>query len=563
MIPDEVLESDIAAIAQKGAGKTYLMKGLVERNLRRGRRTVVIDPLGVWWGLKVRADGTPGFAVPVVGGRHADVPLDPHKGEELGAYIAAGSGSLIIDVSDLRRGELIRFSTDLLRTLYRLNENALWLVLEEADVLAPQQPLGDATYLLHEVEQIARRGRNFGFRLWTITQRPARLHKDVLSMASALVLLRIRGPQDRKAVEEWVKGNAEKAELASVIESLASLKVGEGWVYAPDVEMLERQRFPAIETLDNSATPKAGEVRGEIGELAKPDLAALLAAMTPAPAEPAKETPAQGARAVRDELIAAESRGYEAGYAKGVADGRDEGAREAHSAILGVLRPVIERLEKRAYGEPLEISAVAAGPETGKVVVLAERAPIGSPAGSPPGNHSAPALAQEGGLETPLQKLVDGVAWWNAAGHPAPTAAQVAFIAGYSSKSSTWETYRARARRAELIEVGSEGFFRLTEKGRGFARPPAASPTLAAFHAMVRERLDGPIAKLFDVATAAYPAKVSMDDLASGAGYSVSSSTFETYRARAKRLALLIPDGAGFVRAAGWLFPESLGARRA
>ncbi len=55
MIPDEVLESDIAAIAQKGAGKTYLMKGLVERNLRAGRRTVVIDPLGVWWGLKVLA----------------------------------------------------------------------------------------------------------------------------------------------------------------------------------------------------------------------------------------------------------------------------------------------------------------------------------------------------------------------------------------------------------------------------------------------------------------------------------------------------------------------------
>lgn len=359
MIPDEVLESDIAAIAQKGAGKTYLMKGLVERNLRAGRRTVIVDPLGVWWGLKVLASGKPGFPIPVVGGRHADVPLDPHKGEALAHYIAASSGSIVLDVSDLRRGELIRFCTDLFRELYRKNENALWLVLEEADVLAPQNPMGDATFLLHEVDQIARRGRNFGFRLWTITQRPARLNKDVLSMASALVLLRIRGPQDRDAVKEWVKGNAAKAEVAEVIDTLAALPVGEGWVYAPDVGLLERQHFPLIETLDNSATPKAGEVRGAIGELAKPDLGQLLAAMTPAEPEPEpeKKHPREVIRDIRDQLAAAEDIGRVAGFREGFAAGRED--------ALAALKEWMEALPGRA-----------------------ERLPIGSPAGSPPGNQS-------------------------------------------------------------------------------------------------------------------------------------------------------------------------------
>lgn len=581
MIPDEVLESDIAAIAQKGAGKTYLMKGLVERNLHRDRRTLVIDPLGVWWGLKQRADGSPGFPVPVVGGRHADVPLDPSKGEELGAYIAASSGSLIIDVSDLRRGELIRFSTDLLRSLYRLNENALWLVMEEADVLAPQNPLGDATYLLHEVEQIARRGRNFGFRLWTITQRPARLHKDVLSMASALVLLRIRGPQDRKAVEDWVKGNAEKAALATVIDSLASLPVGDGWVYAPDVDMLERQHFPPIETLDNSATPKAGEVRGVVGELAKPDLGALLAAMTPAeddgllPTGNVKKDRTWDAGYERGEADqkrvqdAEVLKSYESGFAAGVAQGREEGAREAHSVIVGLLRPVIERLEGEAYGpEFLEVKA----PDREKVVVLAQRAPVGAPAGSPNGNQMAPIAVQVappaesdptppgGALEGPLQKIIDAIAWWNTAGHPSPTPHQVAFMAGYSAKSSTWDTYRARARRAELIELVGDRM-RLTSKGVGLARRPLLPPTLVAFHAMVRERLDGPVAKLFDVLVAAYPHSIQMGEWAVKAGYSASSSTSDTYRARAKRLALAVQPSPGWVKAAGWLFPE--GMRRA
>lgn len=363
MIPDEVLESDIAAIAQKGAGKTYLMKGLVERNLHAGRRTVIVDPLGVWWGLKVLASGKPGFPIPVVGGRHADVPLDPHKGEALAHYIAASSGSIVLDVSDLRRGELIRFCTDLFRELYRKNENALWLVLEEADVLAPQNPMGDATFLLHEVDQIARRGRNFGFRLWTITQRPARLNKDVLSMASALVLLRIRGPQDRDAVKEWVKGNAAKAEVAEVIDTLAALPVGEGWVYAPDVGLLERQHFPPIETLDNSATPKAGEVRGAIGELAKPDLGQLLAAMTPAEPEIALVIKAET-------LEAARKHGHKEGYLAGLAKGRTEGEIKGRAAILSSLSAwITNAFEDMRTGEG--------------------EAPDGRPAGSPPGNQKA------------------------------------------------------------------------------------------------------------------------------------------------------------------------------
>ncbi len=49
-----------------GSGKTYAAKGLVERLMDRGGRVCVVDPLGVWWGLRARADGTAASGYPVV-----------------------------------------------------------------------------------------------------------------------------------------------------------------------------------------------------------------------------------------------------------------------------------------------------------------------------------------------------------------------------------------------------------------------------------------------------------------------------------------------------------------
>jgi DNA helicase HerA-like ATPase len=94
--------------------------------------------------------------------------------------------------------------------------------------------MSDMTRVLGEVDRIARRGRNFGFRLISITQRPAKLHKDVLTQLSTLVGLGVTRPQDRDAVKAWVDGNADREQARVVYDSLAKLPVGEGWVWAPD-----------------------------------------------------------------------------------------------------------------------------------------------------------------------------------------------------------------------------------------------------------------------------------------------------------------------------------------
>jgi len=101
----------------------------------------------------------------------------------------------VLDLGEMRKAEQARLVADLLDHLFTVNRDPLWLVLEEADAFAPQQPMGDMTRVLGEVDRIARRGRAVGFRLISITQRPAKLHKDVLAQLSTLIALGVTSPQ--------------------------------------------------------------------------------------------------------------------------------------------------------------------------------------------------------------------------------------------------------------------------------------------------------------------------------------------------------------------------------
>jgi ribosome-binding protein aMBF1 (putative translation factor) len=278
-VPDAALDADIAILGKKGRGKTFTAKGIVERLLHMHRRVIVLDPLSVWWGLKASADGkSPGYPIPVFGGPHGDIPISGEAGHALGKLLTTTPISAVLDLGEMRKAEQARLVADVLDHLFTVNRDPLWLVLEEADAFAPQQPMGDMTRVLGEVDRIARRGRNFGFRLISITQRPAKLNKDVLTQLSTLIALGVTSPQDRDAIKAWVDGNADRDKARDVYDSLAHLKVGEGWIWAPDHDLLKRVKFPSITTLDTSKTPKAGDTRITAPVLAATDIAKIKAA---------------------------------------------------------------------------------------------------------------------------------------------------------------------------------------------------------------------------------------------------------------------------------------------
>jgi hypothetical protein len=185
----------------------------------------------------------------------------------------------VVDVSDLGSAATRRtFMTTFTEALYDSNTEPLHLVLDEADLWAPQRVQLDGYDLLGRVEEIVRRGRVRGFVPWLITQRPAVLHKDVLSQADILVSLKLTSSQDRAAVGRWIEGQADQAEGRRILAALPRLGRGEGWVWAPSDGVLARVAFPRIQTFDSSVAPQRMERLAEAAPVPV-DLSAIVAAL--------------------------------------------------------------------------------------------------------------------------------------------------------------------------------------------------------------------------------------------------------------------------------------------
>ncbi|MGC2521411.1 MAG: hypothetical protein WA417_02075, partial [Stellaceae bacterium] len=278
-LPADALDDRIAIIGTAGSGKTYAAKGFVEWLLETGARVAIVDPLGVWWGLRASANGgAAGYPIVVFGGRHADVPITAEMGAALGRLIAGQALACVVDLSELgSNASRRRFMAAFAEALYEANEEPLHLVLDEADLWAPQRPIKGWEGLLGHIEEIVRRGRVRGFIPWLITQRPAVVHKDVLSQADILIAMKLTASQDRDAVGGWIEGQADRQEGKRILGDLPRLPRGEGYLWAPGRGILERAAFPAIRTFDSSRTPQRGERLAVPRTLAAVDLTAIVA----------------------------------------------------------------------------------------------------------------------------------------------------------------------------------------------------------------------------------------------------------------------------------------------
>jgi len=134
---------------------------------------LILDPTGVWWGLRTSADGkTAGYPVVIFGGDHADVPLEETAGTLIADVIVSQRISAVLDLSSLSKSGTRRFCTDLLERLYHRNREPLHVVIDEADLLAPQRVAHGGERLLGAMSDLVRRGRVRGLGVSMITQSP-------------------------------------------------------------------------------------------------------------------------------------------------------------------------------------------------------------------------------------------------------------------------------------------------------------------------------------------------------------------------------------------------------
>lgn len=346
---ESLLEDRLGIVGTSGSGKTYAAGVLIETIMSKKHRVVIIDPLGVWWGLRLRADGaTPSTFNPVIfGGQHGDLPLTEHAGQIIGETVATASQSCIVDLSQLgTKAAERRFMLAFLTALYKGTENSpVHLIFDEADMWAPQVLLekdGDSARLLGMMETVIRRGRVKGFVPWLITQRPAVLSKNVLSQIDGIIAMKLTSSQDRDAIGLWVEGQADRKQWRELYAALATMARGEGVVWVPARQIMKTSKFPEKVTFDSSRTPKRGEATTKV-ELNPIDLGALKEKLSRVETEVKASDP----RALRDEIarLKAESRknivtgitqqNVNDAYVRGYMDGQQKGISEFKRIVAG------------------------------------------------------------------------------------------------------------------------------------------------------------------------------------------------------------------------------------
>src|SRR5712692_9846653 len=99
-LPTDAVTQTFAVYGGKGMGKSNFAAVLCEELYRLGLRFSVIDPMGVFWGLKHSGDGKgKGIEVLILGGRHGDIPIDPSAGAAVADLVVDEKISVIVDIS--------------------------------------------------------------------------------------------------------------------------------------------------------------------------------------------------------------------------------------------------------------------------------------------------------------------------------------------------------------------------------------------------------------------------------------------------------------------------------
>lgn len=574
-LPPDIATHVTLIAGKRGSGKTNTAKRLVEQIHKAKVPFGVLDPVDVWWGLKAGSDGTRRGGLEeiyVFGGKHADYPLYPTGGHLMADLFVDHRISAVMEMREWSGADRARFVRDFAQRLLERNTEPFVLVAEEAHDLMPQQAMGEEKGSLGAMLRLVKLGRSGGIGLVELTQRLAALNKTATTQADVLVMHRTTGPQDRKALNDWIaEHHASDDERNAFLKALPELKTGEAFVWAPDFPEdkplgLQRRRILECETFNSHATPKVGEKRVEPKELTKVDLDRLAKAMAQTVEKAKAEDPGELRKVIatlRAELKGAqkaaplprvETEIVEKAVLK---DGQLDRAERMIDALAKVQDKVGALLSElvevttviataihqtgsapsavRATSGDVTRTAVRAGaPAQAKPVSPAmtrESGERGSPSGRDRTAGGPPARTNEGvAPKRYLQKILDALASLEAIGYARATNLQVATWAKMSVRGGAYGGYVRELAAAGMVEReggDQKSELWLTPAGRRAAQAHdlATSDLHAMAHAVAKPYLH----KILDPLLAAYPADLDLAELALRSGMSVEGGAFGGY----------------------------------
>ena len=249
-IPINAATKTFAILAKRGAGKSYTGAVLAEEFAKVNIPFVVFDPIDVWWGLRLAADGKgKGLPVVVFGLEHADIKLDREMGRRIARAVVEKNVSCVISTFGMPKTAQRHLVAEFSEELLNINNTPRHIFIEEAHEFLPQRVFGGLGKTFNAVSNLVIMGRNRGIGVTLINQRAATLNKDVLTQIDTLLAFRNVSPQDRKALKEWVEHHEAEGDFDRFMKSLPTLPTGEGWIWSPEfLGIFERIKIRKRET---------------------------------------------------------------------------------------------------------------------------------------------------------------------------------------------------------------------------------------------------------------------------------------------------------------------------
>lgn len=554
-LPLEAVTQTFGFLGKRGVGKTHGAAVIAEEMLAHALQVVVIDPIGVWWGLRSSADGrSKGHPILVLGGEHGDLPLAGHDGKLIAGFVVSQAASVVLDLGTLSKSDQARFVTDFLEHLYQQNRAPLHLIIDEADAFAPQRIHRGAERCFGAVDTVVRRGRARGLGVTLVTQRSAAINKDVLTQIEVLVAFRTIAPQDRAALEAWIEAHGTPAEKAELLAGLAKLEVGEAWWWSPAwLQVFRRVQIRRRRTFDSSATPKVGQTVREPRAIAAVDIESMRSQLGQLVEKAEAEDPARLRRRIADlerELKKKTEAPRAAARPPEVVRVQVPTLKEAD---IKRLEAVAARCEELARTVGSAIGPASSAPVYSSRHVIDSR-PAQTDRPRPAAASAPPATEQA--TSASAKRILDALAWLEALGIAPAEKTQIALLAGQSPTSGGYFNNLGRLRTLGLIDYPGPGRVLLTDKGRRLASTEGVPQTDRELHEQLYARLPKSQAAILRALVEHFPREMAKNDLAEQTGQSPTSGGYFNNLGRLRTLGLIDYPGPGRVVALPVLFME-------
>lgn len=287
-LPLNVVTQKLGWLGRTGSGKTYGAQKLAEMLLAAKAQIVVLDPVGVWYALRLREDGrTEAHDIPVFGGLHHDIEIFPDTGTMIADLIVDRGISAVLDVSQFESdADKARFAAAFADRFFfrkKARPSPVHVFIEECQEFIPQNPAKGDERMLHYFTRMQKLGRNFGIGSSLISQRPQEVNKKVLNQVELLLAFQMTGRGEREAIAKWISDkNAD--ETTDVVKTLPTLSVGVAHVWSPQWLGISREvGIGKKRTYNASSTPEVtGRGRRQVKlepidiEALKKDMAAVV-----------------------------------------------------------------------------------------------------------------------------------------------------------------------------------------------------------------------------------------------------------------------------------------------